>query len=142
MRYLISLLVFGLLAVSVPAQESNKPTIKNPTHILQLVQSQKAKPIDIQVKLFRKEKKKFLANMMPDGHLMESEYVISKDNKLKFQWVAIKREGLLAIQFIGSKMADGSFKGKFVALVDGQLRKDMSGQFNLNKLRKEKENDI
>lgn len=120
-----------LFTIASPAEEPEVPTIKNPTHTLQLIQSQNDRPIEIHVKLFTKDRKKYLANIMPDGQRMESEYIMTKDNKLKFQWIAIKREGLLAIQFIGEKMADGSFTGKFVALVDGELRKDMSGQFNL-----------
>lgn len=123
-----SLLLFTAITL---AEESPNPTIKNPTHTLQLIQSQNDKPIEIHVKLFTKDRKKYLANIMPDGQRMESEYIITKDSKFKFQWVAVKREELLAIQFIGNKMADGSFTGKFVALVDGELRKDMSGRFNL-----------
>jgi hypothetical protein len=132
MRYCASLLALGLLAVAAQAQEPNEPVVKNPTHTLQLVQSEGGVPIEIPVKLFEKKDKTFLANMMPDGRLMESEYVLSKEGQFKFQWVAIQRGGLLAIQFIGDKTADGSFTGKFVAVVDGVLRKDMSGQFSLS----------
>ena len=132
MRYYISgLLVLGFFATPTLAQEPNEPTIKNPTHTLQLAQPQSDKPIVVPVKLFDKGGRKFLANVMPDGWLMESEYIISKDDKLKFQWAAIQRGGLVAIQFIGDKQANGPFEGKFVALVDGVLRPDMSGRFSL-----------
>lgn len=132
MRYYAGLLALGLLAVAALAQEPNKLVVENPTHTLRLVQSEDGTPIDIPVKLFEKKDKAFLANMMPDGRLMESEYVLSKEGQFKFQWVAIQRGGLLAIQFIGEKTGGGSFRGKFVALVDGVLRKDMSGQFSLS----------
>ncbi len=131
MRRYTSLLLLGFFAAPILAQEPNEPILKDPTHTLQLVQPQGDEPIDIPVKLLTKKDRRFLANMMPDGRRMESEYIISKDGKLKFQWVAIQREGLLAIQFIGDRTTDGSFAGKFVALVDGELRKDMSGRFSL-----------
>lgn len=121
----------GFLVVPGVAQEPNEPAIADPTHTLHVVQSEGGEAISVPVKLLAKGKKTFVANLMPDGRRMESEYVLFKDNKLKFQWVAIQRGGLLAIQFIGEKVADGSFKGEFVALVDGVLRKDMSGRFNL-----------
>jgi hypothetical protein len=131
MRYYISVFLLGLLVLPTPVQEPNEPVLEKPTHTLQLIQSQADKPIDVPVKLFRKGDKRLLANAMPDGQLMESEYAVSEDGKLKFQWAAIQRGGLIAIQFIGDRRADGSFAGKFVALVDGILREDMSGRFNL-----------
>lgn len=126
------LIVLGILAPSILAQAPDMPVIKNPTHVLQLMPAQSDKPIDIQVRLFQKGNKKLMANIMPDGQRMESEYVITQSKALKFQWAAIKRDGLLAIQFIGDRgTTGGSFSGKYVALVDGELRKDMSGQFKL-----------
>jgi len=133
---MLVLFITGVLIPLMWAQASEISVIENPTHILQLIQAKSNNPIDIKVKLFKKAGRKLLANIMPDGQLMESEYIVTKDNAIKFQWVAIKRDGLLAVQFIGAKAAKGgSFQGKYVALVDGELRKDMSGRFILTAIK-------
>jgi len=132
MRNTLILCVIGILMPSARAQKPNLPTIEHPTHMLQLIPTQTDKPIDMKVELCKKDKRKLLVNIMPDGQRMKSEYIVTKNNAIKFQWVAIKRDGLLAIQFIGKRVtAEDSFQGKYVALVDGELRKDMSGLFKL-----------
>ena len=136
MKNLLFISLVLCMSAAAPAEntaESNKSGIV-PTHILQLIQPESTEPINVEVKLYKKNNTTVIANLMPDGQLMETDYLITEDNKIKFQWASIKREGLVTIQFVGNKSNDGSFEGKFTALVDGVLRDDMSGRFILKKI--------
>lgn len=117
--------------------ESNQPGEEVdfvPTHILRLIQPGDNEPVEVEMKLCSDGDKKNISNIMPDGQLMETEYVTSEDNKIKYQWASIRNDMVVVVQSVGSKLDDGSFEGKYVALVDGQLREDMSGKFTLRQI--------
>lgn len=137
--FVISFVLLTLSAVGgQEPKQSGEESGFVPTHILQLIQPGGEKPVEVPMKLYSKGDKKIISNIMPDGQLMETEYVISEDNKIKYQWASIRNDMVVVIQFVGNKVDDGSFEGKYTALVDGQLRDDMSGRFTLEEIDSEK----
>jgi hypothetical protein len=133
--FVVSFILFAFLAIA--ALEPSQPGEESgftPTHILRLIQPGDNEPVDVKMRLYSEGDKKIISNIMPDGQLMETEYVISEDNKIKYQWASIRNDMVVVVQSVGSRLDDGSFEGKYVALVDGQLREDMSGRFTLRKI--------
>jgi hypothetical protein len=70
---------------------------------------------------------------MPDDERTDTEYVITSDNEFKFMLSEIKNDKLTTIQFNGTKTEDDIVKGTFTAMIDGELRDDMSGDFSLKR---------
>jgi hypothetical protein len=132
MKY-FSLIV--LLLIQLPAfsqEKAAKTRLRNPTHVLELVQGAQADKIKVDVMISSENDIEYISLLPPDGELIKVELHILKD-KIKFQLTGFKNEKLVAIQYVGKGDKNKTVEGSYAALVDGILRKDMSGKFKLEK---------
>jgi hypothetical protein len=109
------------------------PQDKNVTHNLELLTTNADQPINLDISVYNKENNKYILIQFPDEYV-ETDYIcLDSAQQVKFQISRIRNDKLVNIQFIGNGTINTKVNGKFIALVDGILRDDMSGTFKLKK---------
>jgi hypothetical protein len=106
--------------------------IKESTHYLELLTPNVEKPYVLETSVYAKDSVNYILIRFPD-EIINTEYVIADSAKIKFQTSKISDDKLVTIQFLGTGNIEAKVNGKFIGLVDGVLRNDMSGTFTLIK---------
>lgn len=102
-----------------------------PTHTLELMIGGSEEPIPSDVRLYAYEETWRLSVTLPDGQRITTDCIMTEQGEIKFQLSRIANGMLANIQFVGAARAEAGFEGSFTAMVDGEVRQDMSGTFAL-----------
>jgi hypothetical protein len=133
MKHLILITIFIVNSTTIFAQNSDdNKTLENPTHVLELIQGIANDTIKVDVKISNENNTDYLFILTPDENLLKVEFHIIND-EIKFQLTGFNNDKLAAIQYVGKGDKQNIIEGKYVALVDGIQREDMSGKFKLTK---------
>jgi hypothetical protein len=110
---------------------SDAPSPFAPTHTLRMHSADENEAVPGNVRLVTSDSITRLILQLPDDSRFEAECVQSSSGDFKFQLVRIANKKIVTIQFVGTGSPDSLVTGKFTGMVDGELRPDMSGTFEL-----------
>ena len=110
----------------------NAQVIKEVKYTLELFTADSKIPITRNAYIYSEGKSNYISIQFQD-ELKSTQIIKDKSTDYKFQISEIQNDGLVSIQFIGSRNILDRITGIFNATIDGVPRKDMSGSFTLVK---------